>query len=56
MGMVHFHGGHCFGRCDKGPVLKFSEQFIEKLDSESVNIMLDNFFKDTFKSLPIEYN
>ena len=54
LGMVHFHGGHCFGRCDKGPVLKIKQDFNEKLASESVNALLDNFFKDAFKSLPAE--
>jgi NADH:ubiquinone oxidoreductase subunit E len=54
LGQVHFHGGHCFGRCDKGPVLKLGMQFNERLDSESVNTVLDNFFKDAFKSLPSE--
>ena len=54
MGLVHFHGSHCFGRCDKGPVLKLGEEFNEKLASESVNVLLDNFFKDAFESVPAE--
>jgi NADH:ubiquinone oxidoreductase subunit E len=45
-GMVNFHGGHCFGRCDKGPVLKLDDDFNEKLASESLNSLLDKFFKD----------
>jgi len=53
-GLVHFHGGHCFGRCDKGPVLKLGQEFNERLTSESVNNLLDNFFKDSLKSLPAE--
>jgi NADH:ubiquinone oxidoreductase subunit E len=51
LGMVNFHGGHCFGRCDKGPVLKIDQEFNEKLSSESVNVLLDKFFKDAFDSL-----
>jgi len=43
---VNFHGGHCFGRCDKGPVLKIDKEFNEKLSLESVNSLLDSFFKD----------
>jgi NADH:ubiquinone oxidoreductase subunit E len=46
LGSVNFHGGHCFGRCDKGPVLKIDEEFNEKLSFESVNSLLDKFFKD----------
>jgi NADH:ubiquinone oxidoreductase subunit E len=46
LGSVNFHGGHCFGRCAKGPVLKIDEEFNEKLVSDSVNSLLDKFFKD----------
>jgi NADH:ubiquinone oxidoreductase subunit E len=46
MSSVNFHGGHCFGRCAKGPVLKIDDEFYEKLASESVNALLDKFFKD----------
>jgi NADH:ubiquinone oxidoreductase subunit E len=45
-GIVNFHGGHCFGRCDKGPVLKLDDEFNEKLAHDSVNSLLDKFFKD----------
>ena len=51
LGLVHFHGGHCFGRCDKGPVLKLGVEFHENLSMESVNTLLDNFFNDAFKSV-----
>lgn len=54
MGLVHFHGGHCFGRCETGPVFKLGQEFNEKLASETVNTLLDNFFKDVFKLLPSE--
>jgi NADH:ubiquinone oxidoreductase subunit E len=46
LGAVNFHGGHCFGRCAQGPVLKIDEEFNEKLITESVNSLLDKFFKD----------
>ncbi len=54
LGMVHFHGGHCFGRCDKGPVLKIGQEFYEKLTPETINNLLDDFFRNAFKSLPAE--
>lgn len=29
---VYFHGGHCFGMCDKGPILKVNEKYFENVD------------------------
>lgn len=33
---VYFHGGHCFGACDKGPILKINGQFYEAVDHMNV--------------------
>jgi len=33
---VYFHGGHCFGNCDKGPILKINNTFYEKVDPMNV--------------------
>jgi len=33
---VFFHGGHCFGHCEKGPILKINKKFFENVDHISV--------------------
>jgi len=33
---VYFHGGHCFGKCEKGPILKVNDKYFEKIDPASV--------------------
>ncbi|MGD9994769.1 MAG: (2Fe-2S) ferredoxin domain-containing protein [Salinivirgaceae bacterium] len=33
---VYFHGGHCFGNCDRGPILKVNDRFYERVDSFNV--------------------
>jgi NADH:ubiquinone oxidoreductase subunit E len=33
---VYFHGGHCFGNCDKGPILKIRGKMYEKVDPMNV--------------------
>ncbi len=39
---VFFHGGHCFGHCDKGPVLKVNNKLFEKVDHLNVIDILSN--------------
>ncbi len=41
---VFFHGGHCFGLCEKAPILKIDKRTYEKVDHLSViDILSDEF-------------
>ena len=41
---VRFHGHRCFGQCAVGPSMKLDGKLLERLDEESVVILLDEFF------------
>ncbi|MCK9206740.1 MAG: (2Fe-2S) ferredoxin domain-containing protein [Salinivirgaceae bacterium] len=34
--LVYFHGGHCFGLCDKGPIVKVGKTLFENVDPINV--------------------
>ena len=38
---VQFKGNHCFGKCNKGPVLKINEQIFEGVTIENLTEILD---------------
>ncbi len=38
---VHFKGNHCFGKCNKGPVLQIDEQIFEGVTERSLREILD---------------
>jgi len=42
---VRFHGERCFGKCSVGPSLKIEGSIMERLDEESVIVILDDFFE-----------
>jgi NADH:ubiquinone oxidoreductase subunit E len=42
---VFFHGGHCFGRCVDGPIIKIGETVIEHFDPDLNTEILDFHFK-----------
>ncbi len=44
-GRVKFRGNHCFGKCNKGPVLKIGENFYEQVNEVNVIEILDREFK-----------
>jgi NADH:ubiquinone oxidoreductase subunit E len=33
---VNYHGGHCFGLCDKGPIVKVNKKLFEEVNSINV--------------------
>jgi len=41
---VHFHGGHCFGSCADGPVLKVGDTLHTHVDYEKALQILMNTF------------
>jgi NADH:ubiquinone oxidoreductase subunit E len=44
-GRVKFRGNHCFGKCNKGPVLKIGENIYEQVSEENLYGILDKEFK-----------
>ncbi|HPX06872.1 MAG TPA: (2Fe-2S) ferredoxin domain-containing protein [Tenuifilaceae bacterium] len=43
---VHFHGGHCFGDCANGPILKVNEQIYTHVDENKALEILRNVFEN----------
>jgi NADH:ubiquinone oxidoreductase subunit E len=44
-GKVKFRGNHCFGKCNKGPVLKIGENIYEQVSEKNLNEILDKEFR-----------
>lgn len=42
--LVHFHGAHCFSKCDKGPLLHIDGKEYDQLTEEKVITLLDRIF------------
>lgn len=42
--LVHFHGAHCFGKCDIGPSLKIDGKHYTLLTEEELMVVLNNLF------------
>ena len=41
---VHFHGGHCFGNCSLGPILKVKDKLYTEVDDlKALEILRDTF-------------
>lgn len=43
-GKVKFRGNHCFGKCNKGPILKIGENIYEQVSEDKLKEILDNEF------------
>ncbi len=43
---VYFHGGHCFGNCEKGPIVKINDKFYESVDHISIIDILAREIED----------
>ncbi len=41
---VFYHGNHCFGHCDKGPVLDINGKLIEEVSENNIYDILDQHF------------
>lgn len=41
---VDFHGGHCFGDCAEGPILKINEKIYTGIDEQIVIEVLNSYF------------
>ena len=42
---VFFHGGHCFGKCAEGPVVKINETIHTGVTEQSIIDILNSTFK-----------
>jgi len=43
---VYFHGNHCFGMCDKGPILQINDTIYENVNLTNIfEILVKNFEK-----------
>jgi NADH:ubiquinone oxidoreductase subunit E len=41
---VHYHGNHCFGKCDKGPFVKINDQLYEGVQADTIELILNKVF------------
>lgn len=41
---VYFHGAHCFGNCNQGPMLKIDDKLFEMVDSSNIHMILNEAF------------
>jgi NADH:ubiquinone oxidoreductase subunit E len=41
---VWFHGAHCYGHCEKGPVMKVDGKLYEHINIDKVIAVLNDFF------------
>lgn len=42
---INFHGGHCFGSCAEGPILKINENLYTGVDEQKVVDILNSHFE-----------
>lgn len=41
---VAFKGSHCFGQCDKGPMLRIGDRIYSQVDENNIIGLLDAYF------------
>ena len=41
---IYFHGAHCFGQCENGPIIQIDDEIFEEVNSESVIEILGTEF------------
>ena len=41
---VFFHGNHCYGNCENGPIVKVDNKEYQNITPENVMYLLDNLF------------
>lgn len=42
---VLFHGEHCMGKCEKGPIIKVNDKIYENIMPDDLNDFLNKIFK-----------
>ncbi len=43
---VFFHGGHCFGKCAEGPVVKINNEILTGVDENNVVEILNSHIQE----------
>ena len=43
---IYFHGNHCYGNCENGPILKIDQKEYQNVSSDNIIYLLDSIFKE----------
>jgi len=41
---VYFHGNHCYGNCENGPVVKIDDKEYQNITPENIIYLMDKIF------------
>lgn len=41
---VYFHGNHCYGNCENGPIVKIDDKEYQNITPENIIYLLDKIF------------
>jgi len=41
---VYFHGSHCFGNCEHGPIIKVDDKEYQNVSPDNIIYLLDKIF------------
>ena len=42
---VFFHGNHCYGNCENGPIIKIDDKEYQNVSPDNVIFLLENIFR-----------
>ncbi|MCK5028062.1 MAG: (2Fe-2S) ferredoxin domain-containing protein [Bacteroidales bacterium] len=41
---IYFHGNHCYGNCENGPILKIDSKEYQNVSPDNIIFLLDSIF------------